>query len=72
MQLYNKTIKDVTKFTLALNKNVRERSPNLLQIPDLIYTLLIIRGSGSGSTHRLFNLISHQLDDNKIHLYAKD
>ena len=72
MQLYNKTIKYVTKFTLVLNKNVRERSPNWPQIPDLIYRLLIIRGSGSGNTHALFNLINHQLDDNKIHLYAKD
>ena len=72
MQLYNKTIKYVTKFTLVLNKNVRERSPNWPQIPDLIYRLLIIRGSGSGNTHTSFNLINHQLDDNKIHLYAKD
>ena len=37
--------------------------------PDKILT---IRGSGSGKTNSLFNLISQQSDINKIYLYAKD
>ena len=36
------------------------------------HRLLIIGGSGSGKTNSLFNLIMHQQDVDKIHLYAKD
>ena len=32
----------------------------------------MIRGSGSGKSNSLFNLISHQADIDKIYLYAKD
>ena len=32
----------------------------------------ILRVSGSGKINSLFNLISHQLDIDKIYLYAKD
>ena len=43
---------DVTK------ENIKERNPNWLQILDHPYRILIIRGSGSGKTNSLFNLIS--------------
>ena len=33
--------------------------------------MLIIGGSGYGNTNSAFNLISHQLDIDKIYIYAK-
>ena len=41
-------------------------------IPDKPYRILIIRGSGSGKTNVLLNLIENQPDIDKIYLYAKD
>ena len=41
-------------------------------IPDHPYKILIIRGSGSGKTNALLNLINKQPDIDKIYLYAKD
>ena len=41
-------------------------------IPDHPYIILIIRGSGSGKTKALLNLINKQPDIDKTHLYAKD
>ena len=36
------------------------------------YRILIIGGSGSVKTNTLLNLISNQVDIDKIYLYAKD
>ena len=33
---------------------------------------MIVRGSGSGKTNVLLNLINHKPDIDKIYLYAKD
>ena len=41
-------------------------------IPDHLYSILIIGGSGSGKTKTLLNLIRQQDDIDKIYLYAKD
>ena len=41
-------------------------------IPDYLYKILIIGGSGSGKTNALLDLINNQLDIDKIYLYAKD
>ena len=41
-------------------------------IPDHLYRLLIIRGSGSGKTNTLLNLINEQHDIDKIYLYTRD
>ena len=41
-------------------------------IPDHPYSILIIRGSGSGKTNAWLNLINNQSDIEKIYLYAKD
>ena len=41
-------------------------------IPQHPYGILIMVGSGSGETNALLNLINHQLDIDKIYLYAKD
>ena len=42
------------------------------QSPNHPHIILIIGGSGAGKTNSLFNLINHQPDIAKIHLYAKD
>ena len=41
-------------------------------IPDHLYRILIIDGSGSGKTNALLNLISQQDDVDKIYLHARD
>ena len=41
-------------------------------IPDYLYRILIIGGSGSGKTNALLNLINKQPDIDKIYLLAKD
>ena len=41
-----------------------------MKIPDHSYKILIVGGSGSGKTNSFFNLIGHQPDIDKIHLYA--
>ena len=57
---------DVTK------ENIKEKNSNWPQISDHPYRILIIGGSGSRETNSLFNLISQQLDADKIYSYAKD
>ena len=52
------------------NKTINSRS--WPYIPDYPYRILIIRGSGSGKTNLLINLIENQPDIDKIYLYAKD
>ena len=49
------------------NKEHNEKWPY-----DQPYRILIIGGSGSGKTNRLFNSIKEQDDFDKIYLYAKD
>ena len=51
---------------------LQKKNPNWAQIPNHPYGILITGGSESGKTNSLFNLISHQLDIDKIYLYAKD
>ena len=51
------------------NNNHNENWP---YIPDHLYRILIIGGSGSGKTNTLLNLINEQRDIDKIYLYAKD
>ena len=38
----------------------------------IIHTILIVRGSESGKTNLLLNLIDNQSDIDRIYLYAKD
>ena len=48
-------------------------SPNWRYVPDHLYRILIIGGSGSGKTNMLLNLIKHRPPDiDKIYLYIKD
>ena len=48
------------------------QNPNQLYNSEDHYRILIIRGSGSGKTNVLLNLIKHQLDLDKIQLSVKD
>ena len=53
-----------------LNKTkLNSKWPYILDYP---YRILMIEGSGSGKTNALLNLITNQLDIDKIYLYAKD
>ena len=54
------------------NENNKEHNEKWPYIPDHLYWILIIGGSGSGKTNALFNLIKEQDDIGKIYLYAKD
>ena len=56
----------------AVKENIKELSSNWQQIPDHLYRILIIVGSGSGKTNSLFNLVNHQSDNDKIYLYVED
>ena len=53
-------------------KNVKKENPNWPEIRDHSYRILIIRGSGSGKTNTLFNMINQEPDIEKIYLYTKD
>ena len=54
------------------NENKTECNLKWSCIPDHSYKILIIRGSGSGKTNALLNLINNRPDIDKIYLYAKD
>ena len=54
------------------NENKTEHNSKKAYIPDDPYKKLIIRGSGSGKTNALLNLINNQPDINKIYLYVKN
>ena len=54
---------------MKILKNTNEKWP---YIPDHLYRILIIGGSGSGKTNTLLNLINEQNDIDKIYLYARD
>ena len=51
----------------------KNHNPNWPYIPDHLYRILIIGGSGSEKTNVLLNLIKHQRPDiDKIYSYVKD
>ena len=54
------------------NENRTEDNKNWQYIPDHPYRIWIIRGSGSGKTNLLLDLIENQPGIDKIYLYAKD
>ena len=49
-------------FDEVAKKNINEHNSNWPQIPDHPYRLLIVKGSRSGKTNSLLNLISQQPD----------
>ena len=54
------------------NKNNKEHNEKWPYIPDHLYRIFIISGSGSGKTNALLNLINGQDDIDKIYLFAID
>ena len=54
------------------NENEKEHNINWPYIPDHPCRILIIGGSGTGTSNALLDLINNQQDIDKIYLYAKD
>ena len=54
------------------NENKTKHNQKWSYIPDYLYIILIIGGSGSGKTNALLNLINKQPAIDKIYLFAKD
>ena len=54
------------------NENKTKPNSKWSYIPDHLYRILIIRGSGSGKMNVLLNLRNNQSDIDKIYLYAKN
>ena len=63
-------IQKMINFDDVTKENIKN-NPNRPHIPDHPCRILITGGSGSGKTNWLFNLISQQVDIDKIYLYAK-
>ena len=55
-----------------INDNNEEHTEKWPYIPDHLYKILIIGGSGSGKANTLLNLINEQNDIDKIDLHAND
>ena len=72
MKQDNKTRQKSFNFDCITKEDIKEHNPNWLEIHDHPYGILIIRGFGSAKTYAFFNLINHELDIDKIYLYAKD
>ena len=62
----------IINFDDDTNQNKIEHNLKWPYIPDYLYRILIVAGSGSGKTNALLNLINNQPDIDKINLYAKD
>ena len=62
----------IINFDDYTNENKIEHNLKWPYIPDYLYRILIVAGSGSGKTNALLNLINNQPDIDKINLYAKD
>ena len=65
------TKQKVINFDDITKENAKEHKLNWPKIPDNLFRMLIIGGSGSAKTNTLFNL-SLQVDIDTICLYAKD
>ena len=59
-------------FCYITKQDMKEHSPNCLQILDHPYRMLIVGGYRSGKTNSLSNPVNHQPNNNKTYLYAKD
>ena len=59
-------------FDYITKEDIKEHNPNLPEIPDHPYRVLIFGSSGSGKANALLNLINNEPDIDKIYLYAKE
>ena len=66
MKLNNAIIKYNNKkminFDYITKENIKEHNTNWPKIPDHLYRISIIGGSGSGKTNPLLDLISREMD----------
>ena len=60
------------KFDYITKQDIKEHKPSWPEIPDCPQRILIVGGSESRKTNALLKLINHELDNDKIHLHAKD
>ena len=49
-------------FDCITKEVIKEHNSNQPEIPNHLYRILIVGGSGSGKTNTLLNLINHKLD----------
>ena len=54
-------------FDDVIREETKEYNPNLPEIPDHLYRILMTGGSRSRKINLLFNLINHQPDIDKIY-----
>ena len=59
-------------FNYITKEDIKEHNPNCPEIPDHLYRILIVEGSGSGKANALLNLINNVPNIDKILLYAKE
>ena len=59
-------------FDGVIKEETKEHNTNWPEIPDYLYRILIIGGSGSGKKNTSFHLINQQVYIDKIYLYAED
>ena len=73
MQYLNAIFKNkMINFDDVTNENKTEHNTKWPYIPDYLYRILRIGGSGPGKTNTLLNSINHQPDTDKIYLYVRD
>ena len=53
-------------------ENIKKHNSDWPQIPDDLYRILIIQGSGSGKTNSILNLINEEQYIDKIYLHTND
>ena len=61
-------IQKMISFDDVTKENTKEHIPNWPQIPDHLFRILIIGGSGSGKANSLFNLINKEPDIDNIYI----
>ena len=61
----------MNNFDNYTNENKIEHNSYWPYVPDHLYRILVVGGSGSEKTNALLNLINNQRDIDKIYLYAK-
>ena len=59
-------------FNYITKGDIKEHNKNWSKIPDHLYRILIVQGSGSGKTNAVLSLINNEPNIDKKFLYAKD
>ena len=62
----------IINFDDVTEDNIKEHNSNWPQIPDNLYRILVVRGSGFGEKNSVLNLISKQVDINKMYVCPRD